>query len=157
MRIFKKIAWVLLILLVISQFFKPEKNQGDLASVNAFLTETNPPENVKLILKESCYDCHSDVTRYPWYSNITPVNYWMAEHVNDGKKHFNVSNWEGNSVKRKDHKFEELIEMVEEKEMPLESYTWAHAEAKLSDAQIKNVIDWAKQVRFKYSLLPKPE
>ena len=147
----------MLIVLVIAQFFGPEKNEGDLASIDPFLNETNPPEDVKLILKETCYDCHSDVTRYPWYNTITPVNYWLAGHVKDGKKHFNFSNWEGNSIKRKDHKFEELIEMVEEKEMPLESYTWTHTEAKLTDAQRKSVVDWAKLVRVTYSLMPQPE
>lgn len=157
MKVIKKILLLLLVALVIAQFFGPDKNEGDMVSINAFLAETNPPEDVKLILKETCYDCHSDVTRYPWYNNITPVNYWLAEHVNDGKKHFNVSKWEGSSLKRKDHKFEELIEMVEEKEMPLNSYTWTHSEAKLSDGQVASVIDWAKKVRIKYSLEKKPE
>ena len=157
MKKIKKILLFLLAALLIAQFFGPEKNQGDMASIDYFYNETNPPEDVKVILKESCNDCHSDVTRYPWYNNITPVNYWLASHVKDGKKHFNISNWEGNSVKRKDHKFEELIEMVEEKEMPLNSYTWTHTEAKLTDAQIKAVVDWAKLVRVKYGLEPKPE
>ena len=149
--------WDLLFMFVIAQFFGPEKNEGHITSVAPFFAETNPPEGVKLILKESCFDCHSNVTRYPWYNNITPVNYWLAGHIKDGKKHFNVSKWEGNSVKRKDHKFEELIEMVEDKMMPLNSYTWTHTEAKLTDTQIKAIVDWAKQVRFKYSLEPKPE
>jgi hypothetical protein len=157
MKIVKNILWLLLVVFIVAQFFGPEKNQGDLASIDAFLKETNPPENVKVILKETCYDCHSDVTRYPWYNNITPVNYWLAEHVNDGKKHFNVSNWVGNSVKRKDHKMEELIEMVEAKEMPLKSYTITHTEANLSDDQIKALVSWAEQVRLNYSLIPKPE
>jgi hypothetical protein len=157
MKIIKKILWLLLIVFVIAQFFGPDKNEGDLASIDAFITETNPPEDVRLILKESCYDCHSDVTRYPWYNKITPVNYWLADHVKEAKKHFNVSNWEGNSVKKKDHKFEELIEMVEEKEMPLPSYTWTHGEAKLNDAQRESIIKWAEQVRFKFGLAPKPE
>ncbi len=157
MKVIKKTLLLLLVVFVIAQFFVPEKNEGDIASIDAFLAETNPPEDVKLILKETCYDCHSDVTRYPWYNNITPLNYWLAEHIEDGKKHFNVSKWEGSSIKRKDHKFEELIEMVEEKEMPLNSYTWTHSEAKLTDAQIASVIDWAKKVRIKYSLEKKPE
>ena len=157
MKIIKKVLVLLLVGLVIAQFFGPDKNEGNLASIDAFMAETNPPEDVKVILKEACIDCHSDVTRYPWYNNITPVNYWMADHVKHGKKHFNISNWEGNSVKRKDHKFEELIEMVEAKEMPLNSYTWTHNEAKLTDDQIKSVIDWAKLVRLKYSLETKPE
>jgi len=157
MKTLKKIFWVLLIALIIAQFFGPEKNEGEMVSLDAFLTETNPPADVKLILEETCYDCHSDVTRYPWYNNITPVNYWLASHVVDGKKHLDFSNWENSSLRRKDHKFEELIEMVEEKTMPLPSYTWTHKEAKLTDTQISAVVEWAKQVRHKYSLLPKPE
>ena len=81
----------------------------------------------------------------------------MADHVNDGKRHLNFSNWVGNSTKRKDHKMKELIELVDEKEMPISSYTLIHTDAKLSPDQIKAVTDWAKQVRMKYSLEPKPE
>ncbi|MCX7547539.1 heme-binding domain-containing protein [Xanthomarina sp. F1114] len=157
MKTTKKILLVMLIVFVVAQFFGPEKNKGDLVSLEPFLSETNPPENIKIILKESCYDCHSNVTKYPWYNNITPINYWMADHVKHGKKHFNMSNWEGLSVKKKDHKFDELIEMIEEKEMPLPSYTWTHQEAKLSDSEILEMVEWAKQVRFKYSLMPKPQ
>ena len=157
MKIIKKLLLILLVAFIIAQFFGPDKNEGDLASIEPFLADTNPPEDVKAILKESCYDCHSDVTRYPWYNNITPVNYWMADHVDHGKGHFNVSAWDDYSVKKKDHKFEELIEMVEERWMPLNSYTWAHSEAKLTDAQIQSVINWAQAVRIKYGLEPKPE
>ena len=102
-------------------------------------------------MKESCFDCHSSVTRYPWYNNITPVNYWLEDHIKHGKGHFNVSKWDKYKTKKKDHKLDELIEMVEEKEMPLDSYTWTHSEAKLTDAQIKAIIDWAKGVRATYS------
>lgn len=157
MKIIKRVFVVLVIVFLIAQFFGPEKNEGELTSIDTFLEETNPPENVKLILKEACFDCHSNVTKYPWYNNVTPVNYWLADHIKHGKKHFNVSDWEGNSTKRKNHKIEELIEMLEDKEMPLASYTWTHAEAKLSETQIKSVIDWAKLVRISYSLEQKPE
>lgn len=151
MKILKKILILFLIAFVIAQFFGPEKNEGDIASIEPFLNETNPPEDVKLILKESCFDCHSDYTRYPWYNSITPINYWLADHVKHGKGDFNVSDWEGASLKKKDHKFEELIEMVEKKEMPLPSYTWTHTEAKLTDDQIASVVAWAKKVRTMYA------
>lgn len=157
MQTLKKTLVILLILVAIAQFFRPTKNEGDLSSIQPFLADTNPPKDVKELLEVACFDCHSDVTRYPWYNQITPINYWLAGHIKDGKKHFNVSNWEGNSTKRKDHKFEELIEMVEDKSMPLKSYTWTHTEAKLSEEQINSLVDWAKKVRFKYSLEPKPE
>ncbi len=157
MKIIKKILFFLLIILLIAQFFGPEKNQGEIASINAFMEETNPPDEVILVLKQACYDCHSDFTRYPWYNNITPVNYWLNDHVEHGKKELNFSKWAEYSLKRKDHKLEEVIEMVEKKEMPLPSYTWTHKDAKLSDTQIQSVKAWAEKVRLSYSLLPKPE
>ncbi|WP_159024049.1 heme-binding domain-containing protein [Formosa sp. L2A11] len=157
MKSIKKIFLLLLVAFIIAQFFGPEKNMGDLTSVEPFLTETNPPEHVKAILEETCYDCHSSHTRYPWYSDFTPVNYWMAGHVNDGKKHLDFSAWDSYSNKKKDHKFEELIEMVEAKDMPLESYTITHKAARLSDADIDSVKEWAEHVRIKFTLLPQPE
>jgi len=151
MKLLKKILLVLLLMFIVAQFFGPEKNQGDYASIDTFIAETKPSPEIKEILKESCFDCHSAVTRYPWYNNITPVNYWLADHVNHGKGHFDVSKWNEYSVKKKDHKLDELIEMVEAKEMPLNSYTWTHTEARLTDAQIKAVIEWAKGVRATYA------
>ena len=70
-------------------------------------------------------------TNYPWYNSITPVNYWLNGHIKEGKKHFNVSKWASYSVKKKDHKLEELIEELEAQDMPLASYTWTHKEAQL--------------------------
>ena len=157
MKIIKKIGLLLLIVFVVAQFFGPDKNEGDMTSVDAFFTDTNPPEDVKIILKNACLDCHSDSTRYPWYNNITPVNYWLADHVKDGKKHFNMSKWSDYSDKKKDHKLDELIEMVEDKEMPLDSYTLTHGEAKLSAAQIESVVAWANTVRLKYVFLKEPQ
>ena len=150
MKLLKKILLALLIVFIVAQFFGPEKNVGDYTSIETFIAETKPSPEVKKILQESCFDCHSDVTRYPWYNNITPVNYWLADHVKHGKGHFDVSKWNEYDTKKKDHKLDELIEMVEDKEMPLNSYTWTHTEAKLTDAQIKAVIYWAKGARTIY-------
>lgn len=150
MKILKKIGWFLVVALVIAQFFRPEKNEGDLTSITTFINETNPPDDVHEILKSTCFDCHSNVTRYPWYNKITPVNYWIADHVRHGKGELNFSNWDAYSLKKKEHKIEETYEEVEKKHMPLESYTWMHSEAKLTDEQIKLVVDWAKQVQTDY-------
>ncbi len=157
MKIIKKILILLLIVLVIAQFFGPEKNEGDTTSIDAFFADTNPPETVKLILKETCFDCHSSFTRYPWYNSITPVNYWIAGHIEEAHEELNFSKWKDYSVKKKDHKLDELIEMVEEKEMPLPSYTWMHGDANLSKTQLKAVVEWANFARIKYGLTPKPE
>ncbi len=148
MKIVKKILVALLIVFIVMQFFGPEKNQGDMASIDTFISDTSPPTEVHEILKSNCFDCHSDVTKYPWYNNITPVNYWMADHVRHGKGDFNVSEWANYSLKKKDHKMEELIEEVKGRHMPLPSYTWTHGE--LTDEDIKAVVTWADQVRTQY-------
>lgn len=153
----KKIILFLLVLLVLAQFIGPEKNEGDLASLDAFYAETNPPEDVKLVLKQACYDCHSDVTKYPWYNNITPVNYWMAHHVDEGKEELNFSSWSSYSVKRKDHKLEETMEMIEKGKMPLDSYTWIHKDAILTEAQKQAIKNWVERVRVGYALESKPQ
>ena len=93
MKILKKIGILLLVVFIIAQFFGPEKNEGDITSVDAFYADTNPPQDVKAILASACVDCHSESSTYPWYNNITPVNYWLDEHITDGKKHFNMSKW----------------------------------------------------------------
>lgn len=152
-----KIGIVVLILLILAQFFSPEKNEGNLKSVEPFLADTNPSEQVKTILKESCYDCHSNITQYPAYYSITPVNYWMAHHIEEGKEHLDFSEWESYSAKKKEHKLEEIAEEVEEKEMPLASYTWTHSEAKLTKAQIDAVMEWANLARVKYQLQINPQ
>ena len=150
MKIVKKIFWLLLLIFIVAQFFGPEKNDGDLASISDFIKETNPPENVHLILKTSCFDCHSNKTKYPWYNKITPVNYWLADHVKHGKKHLNFSEWGKYSLKKKEHKMDELHEEVEKKNMPLDSYTWTHSEANLTKQQIEAVVSWGKKVQANY-------
>ena len=150
MKILKKIGIVIVLILVVAQFFGPEKNEGNLDSVEMFIAETKPPADVRKILETTCYDCHSSKTNYPWYNNITPVNFWLAEHVKDGKKHFNFSTWSAYSLKKKEHKMDELHEEVAEKKMPLDSYTWTHGDANLTEAQIDAVVSWGKKVQVDY-------
>ncbi|MBV1925343.1 MAG: heme-binding domain-containing protein [Dokdonia sp.] len=159
MKWIKRFFVVALVAFVIMQFVRPDKNEGDsdYASVDAFLTETKPVPEVAAVLTDTCFDCHSDQTRYPWYAEVAPVSYWLSDHVKDGKKHLNFSKWSEYSVKRKDHKLEEVVEMVEAREMPLDSYTWTHEEARLSDAQVEALILWAKAARVNYGLEKLPQ
>ncbi|WP_350288210.1 heme-binding domain-containing protein [uncultured Croceitalea sp.] len=151
MKILKKIAIMLLVVFIGMQFFRPDKNTTEeLDYVAAFELETNPPSTVKALLKTACYDCHSNNTVYPWYSNIAPVSYWMDDHIRHGKGELNFSEWANYSAKKKDHKLEELIEEVEEGEMPLKEYTWTHSEAHFTDEQRKLLMTWAKETRLKY-------
>ena len=153
MKRLKKIGYSLLLVLIIAQFFRPEKNDGDITTVAHFLAETNPTENVKKILETTCFDSHSSTTTYPWCNSITPVNYWLEEHIRDAKKHLNFSKWSEYSLKKKAHKMDELHEEVEEGEMPLNSYTWTHAEANLSPIKTFAFVAWGKKVQADYKQL----
>lgn len=147
-RILKILGYLGLIALVAIQFIRPEKNQAGYEAYEAFETETKPSNEVVGILKSNCYDCHSDHTEYPWYSQIAPVSLWMDDHVRHGKGEFNVSEWESYSVKKKDHKLEELIEEVEEGHMPLDSYTWIHGDLDADNKKL--LIQWATLARLQY-------
>lgn len=143
----KKILYGLLIIIVALQFIRPERNISDVPSANDIRVHYPLPANVESILKRACYDCHSNNTAYPWYSNIQPFGLWLQNHVNEGKAELNFSEFATYSPKKADHKLEETIEMIEEKEMPLESYTWIHKNAVLSAEEIQIVKDWANGLR----------
>ncbi|WP_339628290.1 heme-binding domain-containing protein [uncultured Maribacter sp.] len=140
----KKIGIALAIIIVVIQFIRPEKNiSGN--ETYAIQTKYTLPNDVENIMQVSCYDCHSNTTKYPWYSNVQPAAWFLADHVNDGKKHLNFSEFTNIPLFVQNHKLEEIKEMVEEKEMPLSSYTYfgLHPEANLTDAQRQKIIDWA--------------
>lgn len=139
----KKILWGVVILMVVIQFFRPGRNEGEAYGANDITKVVSTPAEVKSILEKACNDCHSDHTDYPWYTNIQPVGWWMANHVNDGKRHLNFSQFNTYKLTRKIHKLEETAEQVKEGEMPMSSYTWMYAAAKLSDAEKETLINWA--------------
>jgi len=143
----KKIFLVILALLVIIQFIRPAKNISSSMSPNDISKHYTVSEDVNQILKKACNDCHSNNTIYPWYTNVQPVGWWMAKHVKDGKKHLDFSEFAGYTPKKQHHKLEEVVEMVKEKEMPLNSYTWMHKTAKLTDQERILLVNWAEILR----------
>ena len=143
----KKFLYLLLIAVIAIQFFRIDTSVPEVSPASDFISITNPSNEVESILKTSCYDCHSYETKYPWYSNIAPVSWWLKYHINDGRKHLNFSIWGEYSSKKADHKLEECVEEVEEGEMPLGSYTITHSEAKLNSSQKKLLEDFFQSLR----------
>lgn len=141
----KKILLALLAVFVIIQFIRPEKNESNDQTYHVS-NKYAVPADVESLLKTACYDCHSNKTEYPWYANVQPMAWWLADHVKEGKRHFNLSAFTQRTIAVQNHKFEEMVEMVEKKEMPLASYTnfGLHAGADLSDAERQTLINWAK-------------
>jgi hypothetical protein len=143
----KTLLTVFIIAIILMQFYRPAKNQSALMPATDLIVMTAPPKPVENLLKNACYDCHSNNTRYPWYANVAPVSYFLANHIEEGKEHLNFSVWGDYSPKRRDHKLEEIIEEVSERQMPIKSYTWLHGNAKLSAEDIQTLTEWAKQLR----------
>ena len=141
----KKFATILVVVLIVIQFFKPERNISNDQTYH-ISTKYDFPQEVADISKAACDDCHSNNTKYPWYANVQPVAWWLNHHVTDGKKHLNFSEFTKKRIAVQNHKFEEIVEMMEEGEMPLGSYTWLglHPEAKLTSQQKSRFINWAK-------------
>ncbi len=147
MSITRKILIALLAVFIIIQLFRPEKNQSLAESPNDIFAHYQASENTKQLIHTACYDCHSNNTVYPWYAEIQPVAWWLADHVNEGKSELNFSEFATYTPKKGDNKLEELIEMIKEEEMPLKSYTLIHAKARLSDVERDVLSKWAEEVR----------
>jgi hypothetical protein len=144
-KYFKPILWGLLAIFVLGQFIRPERNQSK-DETYGIHTKYAVPADVDAILKAACNDCHSNYTIYPWYANIQPVAGWLANHVDEGKQHLNLSEFTRRRVAVQNHQFDEIIEMIKEGEMPLTSYTLIHRNAVLSEAQKQSVISWAQSM-----------
>lgn len=133
---FKKILIAVVVILVVVQFIPVERT-------NPPVTENiNSPENISAILRVSCYDCHSNETQWPWYSYVVPVSFLVTGDVNKGRKHLNFSEWDKYDDKKKDKKLEEIIEVVEENEMPLPKYLIIHSDAEIDSEKLRMLKEW---------------
>ena len=157
MKVLKKVALFLLLILLAIQFIKPAKNRAETPEDSGFLLETNPSDEVVEILKNSCYNCHSNQTNYPWYSDISPISFWIDNHIDQGKEHLNFSDWTNYDTDKKVYKLEEIIETIEAGEMPLREYIWLHQDSRLNTQQQKAVIEWAARTKLLYQLDQRPE
>lgn len=108
---------------------------------NDFLTAALPPATVAASLRAACYDCHSNETKWPWYSKIAPVSWLIASDVNEGRQHLNFSDWP-TEPDRAAKKLDRMNEVVDYREMPPKKYTLIHTDARFTEAQRKEIMDW---------------
>lgn len=142
MSLKKKIILGLAVVLIAIQFFQPLRNQTVEVPATHIERVYAVPQNVKAILTQSCYDCHSNNTRYPWYSRIQPGAWYMARHIKKGKEELNFSEFGDYSIRRQRNKFRAMAGQVKDGEMPLSSYTLIHRNAVLSPEDKQVLIAW---------------
>ncbi|HBQ60872.1 MAG TPA: cytochrome C [Balneolaceae bacterium] len=145
--LFSKTLIGLALLFIVLQFFGPDTSVPEYDSAKDFLVVNQPPQEISSVIQSACYDCHSYETKYPWYSSLEPLSWWLQDHIDEGRDEFNLSLWTDYPADRADHKLEEAVELLEAEEMPLPSYTWTHSDARLSDQERVKLIDWFSSLR----------
>jgi hypothetical protein len=144
------LKWLLIALVAVFvglQFVRPARTNPAFDQAETIYARLQITPEVSAILDRSCQDCHSNSTRWPWYSNVVPASWFLVDHVNEGREHLNFSEWGKLDKRRADKRLEEMCEQVSEREMPMDSYTWIHRSAKLSDEDRKILCSWTEAER----------
>ena len=147
MRLIRKILLVLLVVFILIQFIPRNVNKSQQILSTDFTRIYSLPDNVQSVLQKACYDCHSNNTKYPWYSNIQPFRLWFDKHIRDGKEELNFSDYGSYALRRQQNKLKSIEESLRKGTMPLKSYKLMHNEARLNDAQKETIISWVNNLR----------
>jgi hypothetical protein len=145
-KILKIVLIVVVLAFVVAQFFRPNRINPPIVEGDALEATLTVPDDVSAVMSRSCNDCHSHKTVFPWYSNISPVSWFLADHVEHGRSHLNFSVWNTYNKRQKLKKLDEIREQIDLAAMPLPSYLWVHRDAVLSEADAKVLKDWALQI-----------
>jgi hypothetical protein len=146
-RILKIILIVLAIAFIGIQFVRPEKNNGRIDPAKELSAAVSVPADVDAILRRSCYDCHSNTTRYPWYAEMMPAGWFLADHIEEGRARLNFSEYGWGSLRRQYHKLGEITEQINEGGMPLSSYLIMHGDAALTADEKETLNRWVEASR----------
>jgi len=145
---FLRILFIFLVaVFVLAQFFPIDKTNPEFDTKNDLIVMENPPADIAQVLKSACYDCHSNETVWPWYSNIAPISFVVEKHVIEGRDNLNFSFWGEFDQEDKSYVVEEMIEEIEEGDMPFPGYDMAHPDAKLTDKQKEKLFAWLRSLQ----------
>ena len=147
-----KKQWIILSLVVLFgliQFIRPERNQQTNPSRYDIFHKSDTDAQLVGLVQTACYDCHSNRTNYPWYASIAPVSWMISQHVKEGKRHLNFSEWILYPVDKQLHKLDEVIEVLQEDEMPPRPYEMLHREVKMDAQSKQSVIFWENELKSK--------
>ncbi len=144
----RKLKWIfgaLVAVFALLQFTNPARTNPPIAPGGDISATNPPPPQIAALLHAACYDCHSDETKWPWYSHVAPASWLVVSDVNDGRERLNFSDWPHALPARAAKRLERMSEELDYKEMPPAKYTLIHADARLTDDQRQELIHWADQ------------
>ncbi len=137
----------MLLALILIQFIEPVRNESSASQPDDIFSRYAASDTIRAMINTSCYDCHSNNSEYPWYAEIQPLAWWLNYHIKEGKDELNFSDFAAFNTRFKSHKLDEIMELVDKKEMPLKSYLITHSEARLSEKDRKEIIKWAGELK----------
>ena len=145
----KKIVFCTAVIFAGIQLIPVDRDNKPVSRQDNFVDIYKTPENIKVILKNACYDCHSNETRYPGYSYVAPISWTIKDHINQGREHLNFSEWGSYNRELKENAIEKTIATVKDLEMPLPSYIGYHPKANLTTKQRQELEVYFSQKQFK--------
>ncbi|WP_198305583.1 heme-binding domain-containing protein [Arcobacter vandammei] len=128
---------IIALVFVLMQFIRPDK----IEYIENSPAEIKADENIKIILRKACYDCHSNEIKYPWYSNVAPFSWVVINHTKEGVRALNFSDWENYNYVQKNEKLKAIYRTAHSS-MPLPAYTLVHKDANISKDERKMIRDW---------------
>lgn len=149
-KLLRVLKWIVIILAVVFvgiQFIRPARTNPGIDPAQTIEAQVQVPPEVSSILGRSCNDCHSNKTVWPWYTNVAPVSWWLSNHVNDGRKDLNMSEWGRLPRDRQERKLRQMCDEITDGVMPLSSYLPMHPSARLSEQDKKTLCDWTETER----------
>ncbi len=138
----RKILLALLLAFIAIQFIQPAHNKSEQVLPTDFARVFVIPNNVQSVLQAACYDCHSNNTNYPWYSNIQPMAWMMTRHIKNGKDKLNFSDFGSYTIRRQISKLKGIANQLKDNEMPISSYKLMHKNARLTQEEKTLLINW---------------
>lgn len=142
-RMLRGAAAAAILIAIAIQFVRPARTNPPTDPARALAARMDVPPEAAAVLERACRDCHSNETRWPWYSNLAPVSWLVIDHVNHGRSHFNYSDWETYSRDDAGRLLKNVCDLSRQEEMPMPSYLVMHRSARLTDLDIVALCDWA--------------
>lgn len=146
MKIAKKIIFWTLVAFALIQFFPIDRTNQPVDTKVNFVDARKSPEKIRTLLKNACYDCHSNETVYPKYAFIAPVSWSVKSHVNEGREHLNFSVWGTYNKDLKENMLTKSVQTIQNKAMPMPGYIVYHKEANLSEAERALLIQYFEEM-----------
>jgi len=141
---------ILLCVFVILQFFQPDRNPGiQLNEENDLVIITGMPDSLAVIFTNSCYDCHSGRTNYPWYSYISPISWYLSSHIEKGKEQLDFNNFGSLEKSQRIGALADICEEIESDLMPLKSYLLIHRSARIGEDEKEAICIWSEAEALK--------